>query len=89
MGVPIRTATTMHSSDPVPVVEGILKKDPAADMYVLADSQHAYILQHFMKRTDRYKLDLRKRFKMRSFANGSPADVFLCKLHVLPAGPKK
>ena len=83
MGTSLRTATTMPSSDPVPVVSAILARDPKAKIYVLADSQHSYILRNFGKNADKYRLDLLKRFKMRSFASGKPVDVFLCRLEVL------
>jgi hypothetical protein len=83
MGTALRTATTMPASDPIPVVSAILSRDPQAKIYVLADSQHSYILQNFQKNAGRYRLDLLKRFKMRSFAAGRPSDVFLCRLEVL------
>ena len=81
MSLPIRTATTIVSnSDPIPVVESILKSDPAAKLYALADSQQAYNLQHFREHAKEYRLDLMKEFKMPSFGNGSPASVYLCRI---------
>lgn len=83
MGTPLRTATTMPASNPLPIVSSILARDPDAKIYVLADSQHSYNLQNFRKCADQYRLDLLKRFRMRSFGTGRPSDVFLCRLSVL------
>jgi 4-amino-4-deoxy-L-arabinose transferase-like glycosyltransferase len=89
MGTALRTATTMPASNPIPIVSDILSRNPDAKIYVLADSQHAYNIQHFQKNAERYRLELVKRFKMRSFGSGHPADVFLCRLSVLSKGGEK
>ena len=81
MSLPIRTATTFAAnSDPIPVIESILKAEPNAKLYALADSQHAYNLQHYREHANEYRLRLVKSFKMPSFGNGSPADVHLCEI---------
>ena len=81
MSLPVRTATTfVANSDPIPVIESILKADPNAKLYALADSQHAYNLQHYREHANEYRLRHMKTFKMPSFGNGSPADVYLCAL---------
>ena len=81
MSLPIRTATTFAAnSDPIPVVESVLKSNPAAKLYALADSQHAYNLQHYKEHAKEYRLDLVKEFKMPSFGNGLPASVYLCRI---------
>ena len=81
MSLPIRTATTFAAnSDPIPVVESVLKSDPAAKLYALVDSQHAYNLQHYKEHANEYRLDLMKEFKMPSFGNGSLASVYLCRI---------
>lgn len=81
MSLPIRTATTFAAnSDPIPVMEAILKANPDAKLYALADSQHAYNLQHYREHAKEYALHLVKTFKMPSFGTGAPADVHLCKI---------
>ena len=84
MSLPIRTATTfLANSDPIPVIEALRKREPDVKLYALADSQHSYMLKHFMENKDKVRLDLVKTFKMPSFANGKPVDVHLCKINVL------
>ena len=78
MGQPHRTATTMPGCDPMPIVEKLLAKDSDAPLFALADSQNAYNLQHFREHAADYRLLLMKEFAMPSFANGSPAKVYLC-----------
>ena len=57
MSLPIRTATTFAAnSDPIPVIESILKSEPDAKLYALADSQHAYNLQHYREHAKDYRL---------------------------------
>lgn len=81
MSLPVRTATTFASnSDPIPVIESILKTEPGAKLYALVDSQHAYNLQHYREHADKYQLRLVKTFKMPSFGTGALADVHLCKI---------
>jgi hypothetical protein len=81
MSLPIRTATTFAAnSDPIPVIESILKAEPDARLYALADSQHAYNLQHYRKHGDKYRLRLVKILKMPSFGTGALADVYLCEI---------
>ena len=80
MGQPHRTATTMPACDPIPIVEKLLAKDPDVPLFALADSQNAYNLQHFREHADDYRLLPMKEFKMPSFANGSPAKVYLCRI---------
>ena len=81
MSLPIRTATTFAAnSDPIPVIESILKAEPDAKLYALADSQHAYNLQHYREHDKEYTLQPIKTFKMPSFGTGTPADVYLCKI---------
>ena len=81
MSLPVRTATTFASnSDPIPVIESILKAEPGAKLYALADSQHAYNLQHYKEHADKYQLRLVKTFKMPSFGTGALADVYLCEI---------
>lgn len=81
MSLPIRTATTFAAnSDPIPVIESILKVEPDAKLYALADSQHAYNLQHYREHAKEYALQPIKTFKMPSFSTGKPADVYLCKI---------
>ena len=81
MSLPIRTATTFAAnSDPIPVIESILKAKPDAKLYALADSQHAYNLQHYREHAKEYALQPVKTFKMPSFSTGAPADVYLCKI---------
>ena len=81
MSLPIRTATTFAAnSDPIPVIEAILKVEPDAKLYALADSQHAYNLQHYKEHAKEYALQPVKTFKMPSFGAGKPSDVYLCKI---------
>jgi len=81
MSLPIRTATTFAAnSDPIPVIESILKAEPDAKLYALADSQHAYNIQHYREHAKEYALQPIKTFKMPSFGAGKPADVYLCKI---------
>ena len=81
MSLPIRTATTFAAnSDPTPVIESILKAEPNAKLYALADSQHAYNLQHYREHANEYRLRHVKTFKMPSFGNGTLADVYLCEI---------
>lgn len=83
MSLPIRTATTfLANSDPLPVIEALRRRDPDVKLYALADSQHAYMLKHFMENKDRVSLGLVKTFRMPSFGDGSPADVHLCRIIV-------
>lgn len=85
MSLPIRTATTFAAnSDPIPVIQSILASNPAAKLYALADSQHAYNLQHYREHSKEYALRLIKTLKMPSFGTGALADVHLCKIDVLP-----
>ena len=84
MSLPVRTATTFASnSNPVPVIEEILKKDPKAKLYALVDSQHAYNLQHYRKHADKYRLRHITTIRMPSFGNGALADVYLASIEVL------
>lgn len=84
MSLPIRTATTFAAnSDPIPVIESILKSEPDAKLYALADSQHAYNLQHYREHANEYRLHLIQTFKMPSFGTGAPSDVLLCRIEVL------
>ena len=84
MSLPIRTATTFAAnSDPIPVIESILKSEPDAQLYALADSQHAYNLQHYREHANEYRLRLIKTFKMPSFGTGAPSDVHLCRIEIL------
>ena len=88
MSLPIRTATTIvANSDPIPVIESVLKENPSAKLYALADSQHAYNLQHYKEHAKEYRLDPMKEFKMPSFGNGSPASVYLCRIVPLRKPP--
>ncbi len=87
MSLPIRTATTFAAnSDPIPVIRSILKANPNAKLYALADSQHAYNLQHYREHANEYALRLIKTLKMPSFGTGALADVYLCKIEILPSG---
>lgn len=89
MSLPIRTATTFAAnSDPIPVIESILKSEPNAKLYALADSQHAYNLQHYREHAKDYALHPIKAFKMPSFGTGALADVYLCRIEPLSAGSK-
>jgi hypothetical protein len=88
MSLPIRTATTFPSnSDPTPVIRCVTERYPGAPLFALADSQHAYNLQHFREHAREYRLDLVKEFKMPSFANGQPASVYLCRIVELQTAP--
>jgi 4-amino-4-deoxy-L-arabinose transferase-like glycosyltransferase len=83
MSLPIRTATTFPSnSDPIPIIESILKSEPNAKLYALADSQHAYNLQHYRKHENKYRLRHIRTLKMPSFGDGRLADVYLCEIVV-------
>ena len=84
LSLPIRTATTFAAnSDPIPVIRSILASEPDAKLYALADSQHAYNLQHYREHAKEYRLHLMKEFKMPSFGNGKPASVYLCRIEPL------
>ena len=90
MSLPIRTAATfVANSDPIPVIEAILKAEPDAKLYALADSQHAYNLQHYREHADKYKLRLLRTFKMPSFGSGQPSDVYLCEIDVVARHAKQ
>ena len=81
MSLPIRTATTFAAnSDPIPVIESILKSEPDAKLFALVDSQHAYNLQHFMEHKREYRLDMIRELSLPSFANGLPAKVYFCRV---------
>ncbi len=83
MSLPIRSATTFSAnSDPIPIIKSILEAEPNAKLYALADSQHAYNLQHYREHANEYRLRPVKTFKMPSFSTGAPADVFLCEILV-------
>jgi len=85
MSLPIRPATTFAAnSDPIPVIKSILAENPKANLYALADSQHAYNLQHYREHDKEYALKPIKVYKMPSFGTGALADVYLCKIDVLP-----
>lgn len=78
MSLPIRTATTFPSnSDPIPVIESILKVEPDAKLYALADAQHSYNLRHYKEHADKYRLRPLKTFRMPSFGTGALSDVYL------------
>ena len=84
MSLPIRTATTFAAnSNPIPVIESILKAEPDAKLYALADSQHTYNLQHYRENAGRYRLCPIKVLKMPSFGAGTPSDVYLCRIDVI------
>ena len=84
MSVPVRTSSTfLANSDGTKTAEDILKAKPGAKLYLLADTQHAYNLQNFAKRKDRFALQPLAKFKMPSFATGKPVDVHLCRINVL------
>ena len=83
MSLPIRTATTFASnSNPVPVIEEILKANPNAKLYALIDSQHSYNLQHYREHSDKYRLRHITTLKMPSFADGTEVDVYLASIEV-------
>ena len=84
MSLPIKTSTTfLANSNPLPVIEALRKRDPNVKLYALADSQHSYMLKHFMENKNKVRLELVKTFKMPSFAAGKPVDVYLCRINVL------
>ena len=84
MSVPVRTSSTfLANSDGTRTAEDILKAKPDAKLYLMADTQHAYNLQNFAKKKDRFALQPLAKFKMPSFATGKPADVHLCRINVL------
>jgi len=80
MGHPHRTATTMPSCTPIPIVDKLFAADPSAKVYALLDSQNAYNLKHFRENAARYGLEHLKTFKMPSFGDGKPCDVYLCRV---------
>jgi len=81
MSLPIKTSSTfLANSDGTLVADALLKENPQAKLYLLADSQHAYNLQNFEKRKDKYGLEMVHKFSMPSFGSGRPADVYLCKI---------
>ena len=83
MSVPVRTSSTfLANSDGTKTAEDILKAKPDAKLYLMADTQHAYNLQNFAKRKDRFALQPLAKFKMPSFATGKPVDVHLFRIHV-------
>ena len=89
MSLPIRTATTFAAnSDPVPVIKSVLKSEPDAKLYALADSQHAYNLKHYREHASEYRLRPIKMFKMPSFGSGTPSDVYLFEIQVLKRDKK-
>ena len=85
MSLPVRTATTFATgSNPIPVIESILKSEPKAELYALIDMQNVYNLQHYRKHSQEYSLQPVKTFKMPSFGDGGRMlDVHLCKIKVL------
>ncbi|MBQ3289958.1 MAG: hypothetical protein IJH50_11145 [Kiritimatiellae bacterium] len=84
MSLPIRTASTFAAnSNPIPVIESILKSEPNAKLYALADSRHTDVLKHCRKAADKYRLCPITTFKMPSFSNGMPSDVYLAAIEVL------
>lgn len=87
MSVPVRTSSTfLANSDGTKTAEDILKAKPDAKLYLMADTQHAYNLQNFAKRKDRFALQPLAKFRMPSFATGKPVDVHLCKIIVKDNG---
>lgn len=90
MSLPVRTVTTFpDNSDPISAIKRIRTRYPDAPLFALADSQHAYNLQHYRQHADAYELKLLKTFKMPSFATGKPADVYLCRIVEKRAGPTR
>jgi len=89
MGQPIRTATTILSNDdPLPTVKALLARDPNVPLYALADSQHAYNIQHYQKHPEVCTLRVLKKFSMLSFGTGKPSDVYFCRI-LVPAPPSQ
>ena len=87
MSLPVRTATLFNfNSNPLPAIEALRKRDPNVKLYGLFDSQHAYCIQNMQKCADKYRLAPVKAFKMPSFANGAPADVYLCRIIPVQGG---
>lgn len=86
MSQPIRTATTFAAnSDPIPVIRSILKAEPEAKLFAIADSQHAYNLQHYNEHAGEFRLDLLRELSLPSFASGNPAKVYFCR--IVPIAP--
>lgn len=84
MSLPVRTATTFAAnSDPIPVIEAILAAEPDAKLFALADSQHAYNLQHYREHQGEYALRPVKTLRMPSFSSGRLADVHLLRIYPL------
>lgn len=84
MSVPVRTSSTfLANSDGTKTAEDILKVKPDAKLYLMADTQHAYNLQNFAKKKDRFALQPLAKVKMPSFETGKPVDVHLCKIIVM------
>ena len=83
MSLPIRAATTFAAgSNPIPVIQTILQREPSAKLYALIDPQHPYNLQHYREHAKTYALHPVKVLKMPSFGNGSPTDIHLCRIEV-------
>ena len=90
MSLPIRTASTFAAnSNPIPVIESILKSEPNAKLYALVDSRHTDVLKHYRKAADKYRLCPIATFKMPSFSNGMPSDVYLAAIEVLDRRAKQ
>lgn len=89
MSLPIRTVTTFpDNSHPIPAITRIRARMPDAPLFALVDSQHAYNLQHYREHAGTYALHMVKTFKMPSFGNGKPADVYLCRIVDAPSAKR-
>lgn len=81
MSLPIKTATTFpKNSDPIPIIEAVLKANADTPVFALVDSQHSYCMQHFRENSHRFQLRHVYKFRMPGFGTGRLVDVHLCRV---------
>ncbi len=82
MSAPIQTATTFPTAgDPVPVLDAARKQNPGRPVYMLMPMNPQNLNYRKILEQDRYQLVKVKCFRLPSFKDGKPEDVWLC--HVI------
>ena len=79
--------SSVPNNDPVPTVLNVHKKHPESPLFAILDTEHNYHYNHYMQNQDKIRMELVHTFKLPSFNNSLPVNVYLVRLHVLKPAP--
>lgn len=81
MSVPLQTASTFPSAgDPVPAIDAARAKNPRRPVYVLMPLDAQNLNYRKILAQNRHRLVKVKSFRLPSFRDGKPEDVWLCRV---------